>query len=311
MFDAPIVFEPLFMERVWGGRWLQEAYGKPLPAGAVIGESWELVDRDEAESVAEDGTSLHTLWTDHRAEVFGARGVAHPAPRFPVLIKLLDAEQALSVQVHPPASVAAGLGGEPKNECWVLADAKPEAYLLVGLREGVDRVAFESALTAGEDVSLMLQRIPVTRGDALDIPSGRVHAIGGGCLIAEIQQNSDTTYRVYDFNRPGLDGKPRQLHIPQSLASIDFDDVTPDLVARDSETIAHTDCFAVDRWRLDGERNAAPEGECAVVQVLEGEVETATGRRFAPGSLFLLPAQADSTLRGAGALVVRTQLPAA
>jgi mannose-6-phosphate isomerase len=310
MFDAPIVFEPLFMERVWGGRWLQEAYGKPLPAGAVIGESWELVDREEAQSVAEDGTPLHALWTEHRAEVFGARGAAHPAPRFPILIKLLDAEQALSIQVHPPASVAAGLGGEPKNECWVLADARPDAYLLVGLREGVDRAAFEAALTAGEDVSVMLQRIPVTRGDALDIPSGRLHAIGGGCLIAEIQQNSDTTYRVFDFNRPGLDGRPRELHIPQSLASIDFDDVAPRLVPRDSETIAHTDFFSVDRWRLDGERAAAPPGECAVVQVLEGELQTAAGRTYGPGQLFVLPAAADQTLRGPGALVLRTLLPA-
>ena len=307
MFDAPIVFEPLFMERVWGGRWLQEAFGKPLPPGAVIGESWELVDREEAESVAEDGTSLHALWTDHRAEVFGARGAANPAPRFPILIKLLDAEQALSVQVHPPAGVAARLGGEPKTECWVLADAEPDAYLLVGLRGGVDRAAFEAALTAGDDVSQMLQRIPVQRGDAIAIPSGRVHAIGGGCLIAEIQQNSDTTYRVFDFNRPGLDGKPRELHVPESLASIDFTDVEPNLIARDSETIAHTAFFEVDRFRLDGERAAAPDGECAIVQVLDGEVDAATGRRFGPGSLFLLPAQADSTLRGNG-LVLRTLL---
>ncbi len=221
--------------------------------------------------------------------MFGARGVASSAPRFPILIKLLDAEQALSVQVHPPADVAPQLGGEPKSECWVLADARPGAYVLAGMRAGIDRAAFEAALTAGEDVSLMLQRIPVTRGDAIDIPSGRVHAIGGGCLIAEIQQNSDTTYRVFDFNRPGLDGRPRQLHVPESLASIDFDDVEPELVARESETIAHTDHFEVDRWRLDGERPAAPAGECAVVQVLEGEVECA-GRRFSAGQLFLVPA---------------------
>ena len=311
MFDAPIVFEPLFMERVWGGRWLQEAFGKALPPDAVIGESWELVDREEAESVAEDGTSLHTLWTDHRAAVFGARGTASAAPRFPILIKLLDAEQALSVQVHPPPAVASRLGGEPKTECWVLVDAKPDASVLVGLRAGVDRAAFEAALTAGEDVSLMLQRIPVRRGDAITIPSGRLHAIGPGCLIAEIQQNSDTTYRVFDFNRPGLDGKPRQLHVPQSLASIDFDDVEPQLVPRDAPTIWHTPFFELDRWRLDGERAAAPDGECAIVQVLEGEVEATGGRRFGPGQLFLLPAGADQTVRGEGALVLRTLLPPA
>jgi mannose-6-phosphate isomerase len=310
MFDAPIVFEPLFMERVWGGRWLQEAFGKPLPPGAVIGESWELVDREEAESVSEDGTSLHTLWTDHRAEVFGARGSASTAPRFPILIKLLDAEQALSVQVHPPADVAPGLGGEPKTECWVLADAKPDASLLVGLRAGVDRAAFEAALTGGEDVSLMLQRIPVARGDAMRIPSGRVHAIGPGCLIAEIQQNSDTTYRVFDFNRPGLDGRPRELHVPESLASIDFADVEPELVPRGEATIWHTPFFEVDRWRLDGTWSAAaPDGECAIVQVLEGEVETGSGRRFKAGDLALLPAAADPRIRGAEALVLRTLLP--
>jgi mannose-6-phosphate isomerase len=308
MFDAPIVFQPLFMERVWGGRWLQEAYGKPLPDGAVIGESWELVDREEAESLTEDGTSLHVLWTDHREAVFGARGVASSAPRFPILIKLLDAEEALSVQVHPPAAVAAKLGGEPKTECWVLADTKPDAYLLVGLRPGVDREAFEAALTAGDDVSKMLQRLPVQPGDAMMLPSGRVHAIGAGCLIAEIQQNSDTTYRVFDFNRLGLDGKPRELHIPESLDSIDFTDVEPPTIPRDSETITHNAFFEVDRFRLDGPREAAPQGECAVVQVLEGQVEAA-GRTFAPGQLFLLPATADSTLRGDGALVVRTLLP--
>jgi len=308
VFDGPIVFAPLFMERVWGGRRLAEAYGKPLPPGAAIGESWELVDRPGEQSVTPDGVTLHELWAGQRAAVFGARGTASAAKRFPILVKLLDAEQALSVQVHPPAGVAERLGGEPKTECWVLAATEPGAHLLVGLRPGVDRPALEAALTDGEDVSRLLSRLDVRAGDAIAIPSGRVHAIGPGCLIAEIQQNSDTTYRVYDFGRLGLDGRPRELHVAQSLASIDFDDVAPELVAPGSETIARTPFFEVDRHRLDGPWRAAPEGECAIVQVLEGTVESG-GRSFAAGDLFLLPASADPAVRGDGALVVRTLLP--
>jgi mannose-6-phosphate isomerase len=314
MFDEPISFQPLFMERVWGGRRLEEAYAKALPPGARVGESWELVDREEAQSlvVGGEGLSLHHLWRDRRPEVFGARGAATGAPRFPILVKFLDAVHTLSVQVHPPATVAPQLGGEPKNELWVLAAARPGAHLYVGLRSGVTKAAFEAALEGGTDVSAMLHRVDVEAGDAMYIPSGRVHAIGEGCLIAEIQQNSDTTYRVFDFHRRGLDGRPRDLHVPASLRSIDFDDVEPSLAPRDGEEVAHTPFFEVERWTLDSgtARPAAPAGEAAIVLVLEGEV--GCGRqRFAPGALFLAPAAAELSLTGDGAQVLRILLATA
>jgi mannose-6-phosphate isomerase len=313
VLDAPLTFTPLFMERVWGGRRLETAYGKPLPPGAVIGESWELVDREEAQSVTADGTTLHALWTRSREAVFGTRGLASTAPRFPILVKLLDARDTLSVQVHPPAAIAPELGGEPKSEAWVLAGADPGAHLYVGMRAGVTREAFEAGLAAGEDVSALLHRAEVAEGDAIYIPSGRVHAIGGGCLIAEIQQNSDTTYRVFDFNRPGLDGRLRELHLEESLRSIDFDDAHPPLADAGSDTIVAIPDFELDRWTLAAgeERAAGPAGEAAILLVLAGEI-TCGGAAFAPGQLFVTPAQAALRVRagGAGARAVRVLLGA-
>jgi mannose-6-phosphate isomerase len=273
------------MERVWGGRRLEEVFHKALPPDVPIGESWELVDREDAQSVAVDGTALHDLWTQSREQVFGTRAV-NAGKRFPLLIKLLDAREALSVQVHPPASIAASLGGEPKSEMWFLAGADPGAHLLVGLKRGTTRETFTHALETGEDVSQMLQRIDVQRGDAIYLPSGRVHAIGPGCLIVEIQQNSDTTYRVFDY------GRPRELHVEQSVASIDWDDVEPALLPREGETVAQTEYFTVSRWLLAEPRRATAPGECAIVCVLSGRVSCAD-QVFNDGDVFLVPANAD------------------
>jgi mannose-6-phosphate isomerase len=313
---APLTFEPLFMERVWGGRRLAELYGKPLPAGEVIGESWELVDRPEAQSVVAAGEfagqTLGALWrSQQRAQLFG--GEVDNAGRFPLLIKLLDCEETLSVQVHPPASVAPELGGEPKTEMWVIAHAGKGAHLFTGLRRGVSREAFEAALTAGEDVSEMLFRHDVVDGDVMFLPSGRVHAIGAGNVIVEVQQNSDTTYRVFDFNRPGLDGKPRELHVPESLRSIDWDDFEPPLVVPDGETLVHNDVFDVDRLSVGEAVPACPAGRCAALMSLGGGVSCA-GERFAAGQLFLVTADADDRALAADGdgpvTVLRAMLPA-
>ncbi|UTI63198.1 class I mannose-6-phosphate isomerase [Paraconexibacter antarcticus] len=310
----PIAFAPLFMERIWGGRLLEERYGKPLPPGAPIGESWEVVDRPEAQSVVAGGVhagrTLNELWTEERDRVFGPRAAGR-GDRFPILIKLLDARDTLSVQVHPPDHLAGELGGEPKNELWYLADATPEGHLYVGLRAGVTREAFTAALEAGEDVSAMLHRLDVKAGDAIFIPSGRVHAIGAGCLIVEIQQNSDTTYRVFDFGRPGLDGELRELHVPQSMASIDWDDVEPPLHRGDGP-IADNDCFTVTRRALDGPSVLTSPGECAIVAVIDGGVSCG-GASFAPGAFFLVPAADGANLPVAptagDATVLVTELP--
>ena len=228
----PLTFVPILKERVWGGRNLERLYQKPLPEGQPIGESWEITDRPEGISVIANGPlagrTLRWLMEEHRKDVLGAD--APTSGPFPLLIKLLDATQTLSVQVHPPAAVASTLGGEPKTEMWYIADAAPDAALFVGLRGGVTRQSFEAHLQAGT-IEECLHRIPVQASDVMFLPSGRLHAIGAGNVIFEIQQNSDTTYRVFDWNRTGLDGKPRALHISESLASIDFDDIEPRLIA--------------------------------------------------------------------------------
>jgi mannose-6-phosphate isomerase len=234
-------FQPLYQERVWGGRALETALGRALPplpplppsaapgqAPAPIGESWEIVDRPEAQSVvrggALDGLTLRQAIERHGADIMGP---AWPKERaFPILVKWLDCRERLSLQVHPPAAVAPALGGEPKTENWYIADCAPGAHLIVGLKRGVTRGQFERALA---DLTLenCVHRFPVSRGDSILVRSGQLHAIDGGNLILEIQQNSDTTYRVYDWGRVGLDGKPRAMHIGQSLRSIKWDDFEP------------------------------------------------------------------------------------
>lgn len=228
----PLRFQPIFKERVWGGRNLERLYGKALPPGVPIGESWEVSDRPNDVSVIANGPlaghDLHWLVQQYGRELLGQPSL--PGNRFPLLIKLLDAQERLSLQVHPPKTTATELGGEPKTEMWFIADAAPGAELYVGLKRGVTRDSFRQKIHDGT-VADCFHRIPVKAGDTMFLPSGRVHAIGAGLVIFEIQQNSDTTYRVFDWNRVGLDGKPRELHVRESLASIDFDDFEPALTA--------------------------------------------------------------------------------
>ncbi len=221
-------FQPIYQERVWGGRALESALERTLPAGAPIGESWEIVDRPEAQSIIESGTfsaqSLHAVLTKHAAEVMGPKWPA--SKRFPILVKWLDCRERLSLQVHPPADVASELRGEPKTENWYIAQTGPGAELIVGLKRGVTREQFERAIP-DNTLEQCVHHFRVAAGDSILVHSGQVHAIDAGNLILEIQQNSDTTYRVYDWGRVGLDGKPRTLHIAESLRSIDWNDFEP------------------------------------------------------------------------------------
>jgi mannose-6-phosphate isomerase len=227
----PLTFRPIFKERVWGGRKLEKLYQKELPAGASIGESWEISDRPGDASIIANGPlagkDLRWLMEHHAGDLLGPN--AAKVDRFPLLVKILDAAEKLSLQVHPPATKAADLGGEPKTEMWYIAEADPGAELFVGLKRGVTRKEFERKTRDGT-VADCFHRVTVEQGDVMFLPSGRVHALGAGCVIFEIQQNSDTTYRVFDWNRTGLDGKPRELHVEKSLASIDFEDFEPRLI---------------------------------------------------------------------------------
>ena len=295
---APLRFEPLFMERVWGGRHLESLYGKKLPPNTRIGESWELVDREEAQSVVHDGPlrghTLHELWTGpRREEIFGPGWP--DSPRFPLLVKILDAQDRLSIQVHPPADVAAELHGEPKTEMWYFAHTDPGAEVYAGLEnEDTTRERFAEALEQGNAAGLV-HRLPVNAGDVMFIPSGRLHAVGTGNVIIEIQQNSDTTYRVFDWNRVGLDGKPRALHVAESLRSIRFDDVRPALQPPPETVqglVAECPYFRVEKWTLNGGTRTALSdtgGRGAIFTCLSGAIEC-MGERYRPGDFFLVPA---------------------
>jgi mannose-6-phosphate isomerase len=288
-FDHLLRFTPLYQTRVWGGRRLDTLLHRSLPDAQPYGEAWELVDREQEQSVvaagAQAGMSLHELWTQHRAAVFGQAYAAHPSPRFPLLIKVLDCCDDLSLQVHPPASIAPELKGEPKTEMWYVAHADAGASLYAGVKAGVNRNVFEQALKEGT-AAQCVPVLPAQTGDSLFVPSGRLHALGGGLLIYEIQQNSDTTYRVFDWNRVGLDGKPRELHVEQSLKCIDFTDVDP-VLDRGHSVLAECEHFRVSRVKTG---HVVPADRFRLIMPIM-DVQWA-GETLVPGDLALLPASA-------------------
>lgn len=309
----PITFRPIYVERVWGGRELEHVYGRTLPdPDRPYGESWEIVDRENAQSVVAEGrysgSTLHELWTEHREEIFGTG--FHAPPRFPILIKILDARDDLSIQVHPPAHLAQVLGGEPKTEMWYIADCDPDAKLYVGLKNGVTRDEFEQAIIAGTVADCVHAIVPLP-GTSIFIPSGRLHAIGAGFLIYEIQQSSDTTYRVFDWNRLGLDGKPRELHVGESLASIDFQDFEPTMDTPLGENLASCEYFKTDLKILaTGESISNPQaGQFSILSVVEGLLESGGERNFEKGRFILLPRDAAPLTALADTTVLQITLP--
>ena len=308
-----ITFTPLYMERVWGGRELASIYGRTLPhPDHPFGESWEMTDRPDEQSVVDSGNfkglTLGELWQEKRAEVFGT-GFEN-SPRFPLLIKILDARDELSIQVHPPADIAPDLGGEPKTEMWYIADASPGAKLYVGMKQGVTREDFEKAINNGT-VDQVVHAITPQAGDSIFIPSGRLHAIGAGFLIYEIQQNSDTTYRVFDWNRVGLDGSPRELHIEQSMRCIDFDDIEPGMDTPDGDTLATCPYFKVDQLDLQaGASLGNPDPDrFSIVTVVRGEVQSADGRTHKAGDFLLQPRSAAPLTALGNAKILQTTIP--
>lgn len=309
---SPITFIPLYMERVWGGRELARRLGRDLPGTQPIGEAWEVVDREEAQSVVSDGPlkgkTLHDLWTQHRAEIFGPRH-AKAGSRFPLLCKLLDARDRLSVQVHPPAAIAPQLGGEPKTEMWYFLSCDPGSRIYAGLAPGTTRESFAAALTDGT-VESTLHILPTEEGDSIFIPSGRLHAIGEGNLMVEIQQNSDTTYRVFDWNRVGLDGKPRELHVEQSMVSTDFNDFAPVLSRQTEGVIAECAHFRVEKKTLSAAGKLNSADDFALVTVVGGEA-LCGGKTYRAGDFVLLPTGGapDVAPRGASCAVLVTTIP--
>lgn len=309
-----ISFQPIYQERVWGGRKLETHYHRSLPQkDTPYGESWELSDRVGAQSITTsgpyEGETLHDLWTHHRDEIFGK----YANSRFPLLIKILDARQDLSLQVHPPQHLASQLNGEPKTEMWYIAHAEPGATIYVGLKEGTTREAFESALKNGTPDKLV-HTIKPKSGDSIHIPSGRLHAIGAGLVIYEIQQNSDTTYRVFDWNRAGADGKLRELHIEESMQCIDFEDFEPRMDTPTNNTLAKCPFYKVDKFLLKrGETIQNPDtNKFSIITVVSGTLVEPCGKAHREGSFILLSVGEEKLVSiSENTVLLQTTIPSA
>lgn len=219
----PLVFGHIYSSAPWGGGWLKTLFGR-IDAPEVCSESWEISGHQFGMSVVAGGSfsgrTLASLAEEYGSDLVGTKAAA--PSRFPLLFKLLDARRSLSVQVHPNAMAAAATGGEPKTEAWVVLAAAPGASLYAGVRRGVKEKLFREAVAQGEAIVGLLERHNVKAGDVLYIPGGVVHAIGAGCLIYEVQQSSNSTYRFYDWDRVDAYGRGRPLHLEQAFKALDL-----------------------------------------------------------------------------------------
>jgi len=298
----PLKFEAIFKQRLWGGQKLREVFGKDIPPFVKIGESWELADLPEDKSVIANGEltgmTLAEAVARYPKEIMGD---ASFSGRFPLLIKFLDAEDVLSVQVHPDAETCRRMGrGEPKTECWYVISAAEGAVLYKGVKDGVSRDAFAEAIKTG-DVEKLLCRVPVSAGECHFLPAGTAHAIGAGLLIAEIQLPSDTTYRVFDWNRVDDSGQPRQLHIEEAMESIHFDLVGDRLSVTTVGRLADCEYFRIDKGhQLAGNEVLLSPGEVKVVMTLSGSGKIA-GKddmtvEFKAGEVILVSAEYEGVM---------------
>ncbi|MCA9259112.1 MAG: class I mannose-6-phosphate isomerase [Planctomycetales bacterium] len=303
---APLRFEPLFRRYLWGGRRLATLLNKPLGEGDDYAESWEIVDHGADQIVVRGGAlagrTLQQLIHERPewllgagVEVEGAQG-----PRFPLLFKFLDCNHTLSVQVHPNDAQGALLDPPDlgKTEAWVVVSADAGSRLYAGLRDGVTRQQLADALAEGSCAEC-LHEVPVSAGDCVFIPAGTVHALGAGLVIAEIQQASDTTFRLFDWNRLDKEGRPRDLHIEQSLAVIDFQrgpvgPVSPQ--ATDDprcELLVACDKFVLRRWKVCEPLETPDRGTFRILAVLEGALDLIgdpLAQPLARGETAVLPA---------------------
>ena len=325
----PLLFEPLYRHYLWGGRRFETCLGRRLPPGDAYAESWELVDRGTDQSLVAAGplrgTALGELVRTRGADLLGRHA---PRPSFPLLFKFLDALHDLSVQVHPDDARAArrsppDLG---KTEAWYVLDAAPGSRIYAGLRPGTDRASLAAALVAGRCDEVLHSFEPVA-GDCIFIPAGTVHAIGAGLVVAEIQESSDVTYRLHDWNRTGADGRPRPLHIEEGLEAVtSFTPVAP--VARSAQPPGSADravrrLVRCDHFQFDEVRSATDwavggDDACHFLAVISGAWHLPDHWQLPPltrGTSCLLPAaigrQVLAARPGAGstATLLHVQLP--
>jgi mannose-6-phosphate isomerase len=298
----PLKFRPILKQRIWGGQKLREL-GKEIEAGEKIGESWELADLPEDKSVISNGElagqTLGSVIQDYPEEITGDEGFTGP---FPLLIKFLDAQDILSVQVHPDEQTCRRLGkGEPKTECWYIVAAMEGAAIYKGLKRGVTKDRFAEAVKEG-GVAELLEKVVVEAGQCHFLPAGTAHSIGAGLLIAEIQTPSDTTYRVFDFNRVDDTGKPRQLHVEEALESIHFDASGDELSVTTIGRLVDCKYFKIDKGHQAGSCEvllAGGEMKTLVILTGSGTIVAAEGNpvEFRAGDCVLIPFAYEGVIR--------------
>jgi mannose-6-phosphate isomerase len=303
----PLVFESFLRPQVWGGRRLASALGKTLPDAQPYGESWEICGLPDQPSTVADGPfrgrNLIDLWTCHAPDLIGTTA---PPPDFPLFVKWLDCHDRLSVQVHPDDDLAGELLGQSvgKSEAWVVVDAAPTAKVYAGLRDGVTRSDFESQLKAGRVVDCLHSFTPKA-GDCISLPAGTIHSAQGDILIAEVQQSSHATFRLFDWNRRDASGQQRELHHDRALRAIHWPqgpivptvprNLTDDQPGATGEMLLQTHLFEIRRYRIHDEWRAPHRQTLTIWMVLEGAAKIASSecrppQVFPAGSTILVPA---------------------
>ncbi len=295
----PLKFKPIHKEIIWGGHKLVNILEKDFPKDKKIGESWELVDLPNDKSQIENGDltgkTISEVLQKYPQQILGKQYT----PPFCLLIKFIDATDFLSVQVHPDNEAVKKLGaGSLKTECWYIIDAERDACIYKGLKKGTTREQFEKSIKDGSCADL-LNKVPVKTGECHFLPAGTVHAIGAGLLVAEIQTPSDTTYRVFDWNRL-QNGKPRQLHIEQALESIHFGQDADKLSVKSSGRLVDCEYFKVDKITAAANSASNISRGMKVLMIINGKGEIIAANTkpvdFSKGETILLPAEFEGKI---------------
>ncbi|MGN7383138.1 type I phosphomannose isomerase catalytic subunit [Paenibacillus sp. SAFN-117] len=322
MKSYPLKFIPEMKERVWGGNSLAK-FGLPVKENSKIGEGWMIGDHPNGTTKVANGElaglGLDEIRSKYGELIFGTKGINSPNGRFPLLLKLLDCEDDLSVQVHPGDDYAGLPEGElGKTEMWYILEAKPGAKIIYGLKPGTTRESLADAIE-GKRILDYLQEVPVAAGDSFYIPAGTVHALGAGVLVAEVQQNSDTVYRLYDYDRPGLDGKPRELHIEDSLNVIAYEGAGATRMTTEVPgpnqwlKLAHSPYFIVEKGVVNGRWELQTSKETFVIHIVcEGSGQISWDGESMPikaGECLLLPASLENYQLEGNLTVLRSYLP--
>jgi mannose-6-phosphate isomerase len=310
----PLKFKSIFKEKIWGGKQLVDVLGKPFPKDKKIGESWEVSTVPGSVSMVSNGTLkgvyLQQLIEQYKEQLVGQRVFQKFQTNFPLLIKYLDAQDDLSVQVHPNDELAAkrynGLG---KSEMWYIMDATPNAQINVGFNCVLDKEKFNSTFSKGKLQSI-LNMEQVKKGDTFYLPAGRIHYIGKGILLAEIQQTSDITYRIYDFDRKDDEGNPRELHVAQAIEALDFTQLNDyhtryELKENSAVQLVHSPYFVTDIVSISQSYSlhTSLKESFKIVMVVEGngllEYST-TKEEVSVGDVHLIPANNQNVAYKAG-----------